>query len=224
MDNAHKPSTNREPVKIFKSKALEFFTHIHPGMVLAIWVPIIGVFIYLSGVNALPGVFPWYAIGAFVLGLFVWTLAEYVLHRWLFHYEAKSEAGKRITFIFHGVHHLQPMVKSRLVMPPMVSLPLGAIFFGLYYLVFVVILRAPHWLYPTFAGFATGYLVYDMIHYSVHHFNLKGKFFKWVRKHHMEHHVQTPDERFGVTSPTWDYVFQTEPTVREKKEKQKTEG
>ena len=40
---------------------------------------------------------------------------------------------------------------------------------------------------------------------------MKRKYFLWVRRHHMLHHAQTPDKRFGVSSPIWDYVFGTEP-------------
>lgn len=220
MDHSHKPMSSKEPIRVFKSDFLEFFTHIHPLAVIAIWLPVILFFLYLAVVNAVPGGFPWYIFPAYLAGIIIWSFAEYSLHRWIFHYEAKTEFGKKITFMFHGIHHLQPMVKTRLVMPPLVSIPLGLIFFGLYYLVFSVIFDASFLLYPTFAGFATGYLAYDMIHYSVHHFNIKNKFFKWVRKHHMEHHVQTPDQRFGVTSPSWDFVFHTEP---EPKDKVKTE-
>jgi sterol desaturase/sphingolipid hydroxylase (fatty acid hydroxylase superfamily) len=32
-----------------------------------------------------------------------------------------------------------------------------------------------------------------------------------VRQHHMHHHFQTPDKRYGVSSPLWDYVFGTMP-------------
>jgi hypothetical protein len=40
--------------------------------------------------------------------LAVWTATEYVLHRFVFHFEPSSEWGKRIHFIFHGVHHDYP--------------------------------------------------------------------------------------------------------------------
>ena len=33
-------------------------------------------------------------------------------------------------FIIHGVHHDHPNDKLRLVMPPAVSIPLAALFFG----------------------------------------------------------------------------------------------
>jgi len=212
MSEATKPMTARdEPIRVFKSDFMEFFTHISPIAVLAVWLPIVGVFLTLAILyNPFPNT-PWPLLGGFAGGLLFWTFSEYCLHRFLFHYHAKSPIGQRINFMFHGIHHAQPMVKTRLVMPPIVSIPLGFIFVGLYWLVFGLALGHIWWLYPCFAGTALGYVMYDMTHYATHHFNFKSKWFKWVRSHHMKHHVQTPDARFGVTSNLWDMVFQTEP-------------
>ncbi|MHB1482798.1 MAG: sterol desaturase family protein, partial [Bellilinea sp.] len=95
------------PLRLFKSDFLEFFTHIHPAVVLIIWVPVV-----LYGL--IRGIFDWPAanktIGiliTFLIGLFIWTLAEYLLHRFLFHYHAKTPAMERVFFLFHGVHHAQ---------------------------------------------------------------------------------------------------------------------
>ena len=43
-----------------------------------------------------------------LIGFFVWTISEYLLHRFVFHFAAKTERGQRIAFLFHGVHHAQP--------------------------------------------------------------------------------------------------------------------
>ena len=212
MSDHAKPSTVRdEPIRVFKSDFMEFFTHISPIAVLVVWLPIVAAFLALAILRSPYSGFPWQIIAGFIGGLAFWTLAEYSLHRFLFHHHAKSEWGKRINFMFHGIHHAQPMVKTRLVMPPIVSIPLGLIFIGIYWLVFAVIAGNSWWLFPCFAGTALGYVGYDMTHYATHHFNLKNPWFKWVRAHHMKHHVQTPDARFGVTSNVWDMVFHTEP-------------
>jgi sterol desaturase/sphingolipid hydroxylase (fatty acid hydroxylase superfamily) len=113
--------------------------------------------------------------------------------------------------MFHGVHHAQPQSKSRLVMPPALSIPLAFLFYGIFYLVIVVVLRIPGWFNPVFAGFAAGYLSYDILHYSMHHFRVKTGYLSFIRKYHWRHHVQTPELRFGVTSPLWDIVFGTRP-------------
>ena len=95
-------------------------------------------------------------------------------------------------------------------MPPVVSLPLAALFYGLFYLI-CALPRLPAWVGPLFFGFLIGYLAYDMIHYATHHFPMKREPFKFLRRYHMQHHFKTPDQRYGVSSPLWDAVFGTMP-------------
>ena len=73
------------------------------------------------------------------------------------------------------------------------------------------------WQGPAMAmTFLTGYLFYDTTHYAIHHFNMKSKFWLAIKNHHMKHHYQDADKGFGVSQPTWDYVFGT--TFSEKKD------
>jgi sterol desaturase/sphingolipid hydroxylase (fatty acid hydroxylase superfamily) len=97
-------------------------------------------------------------------------------------------------------------------MPPAVSMPLAALFYGFFYLLFGVLLGVRRWVAPLFSGFIAGYLIYDMLHYSTHHFRLRSPVWQFIRRHHMRHHAQTPDMRFGVSSPLWDIVFGTMPS------------
>ncbi len=198
-----------ESIRLFKSDFLEFFTHISPITVLVIWVPIVAYFIYrgiaIQQASALTMVF------GILLGLFLWTFAEYTLHRFLFHFKPKNAWQERLSFLMHGVHHAQPRDKGRLVMPPVVSIPMALVFYGLFQLIFTYVLMTPRWVSPVFAGFLLGYLAYDMIHYGTHHFPVKKGYFRMVRRNHMHHHFQTPDQRFGVSNPLWDYVFKTMP-------------
>ncbi len=208
MDHT-KLSREEEPIRLFQSDILEFFTHIHPGVVVALWLPVaIYAFIYAARDIRLR----WSHVGLGALvGFTIWTFIEYTLHRFVFHFKPRNAWQERASFLFHGIHHAQPRSKTRLVMPPAVSVPLGIVFYGLFRLVVGQWFRAPGWVAPLFAGFTTGYLAYDLTHYATHHFRMKRGYFKWVRQHHMRHHAQTPDMRFGVSSPLWDYVFGTEP-------------
>ena len=79
----------------------------------------------------------------FLAGLFLWTFAEYTLHRFLFHHKPTSPRQERIFFLFHGIHHAQPQVKTRLVMPFPVSIPMALLFFGLFYLILGVAVEMP---------------------------------------------------------------------------------
>ena len=110
-----------------------------------------------------------YMLAGFSIGLFLWSLSEYLLHRFVFHYKPKNAWQERVTFLFHGIHHVQPQCKTRLVMPPIVSVPLAFVFYGLFTLVVGQLLNAPQWVAPLFAGFIVGYVCYDMIHYATHH-------------------------------------------------------
>jgi sterol desaturase/sphingolipid hydroxylase (fatty acid hydroxylase superfamily) len=147
----------------------------------------------------------------FLTGLLVWTLTEYLLHRFAFHYEPRSDWGKRIHFLTHGVHHDYPNDSKRLVMPPSVSIPLAVIF----YFVFLLILGGAY-LPPFYAGFILGYVLYDEIHYATHHAPMKSPVAQWLKHHHIRHHYRNPGKGYGVSSPLWDYVFGTMESVEQK--------
>jgi sterol desaturase/sphingolipid hydroxylase (fatty acid hydroxylase superfamily) len=205
-----KVSHSKEPIRLFKSDFLEFFTHIHPVVVLIIWLPVVVGFLAFAIFSRPGGLSPLYIPAAFLVGLFVWTLAEYTLHRFLFHFRPRAPWQERISFLIHGVHHAQPMEKTRLVMPPVVSVPMALLFYGLFYLVLSVLLGVYLWVAPLFSGFIAGYLMYDMLHYSIHHLRLPVRAWQFLRQHHIRHHAQ-PNMRFGVSSPLWDIVFGTMP-------------
>jgi len=195
-------SNKDETVRMFESDFLEFFSRVHFTVPLYIYVPVILLMMYLSiyvyNLSALN------IIVLFFGGIFVWTLAEYMLHRFVFHYNAKSEFGKKIHFMFHGVHHDYPSDSKRLVMPPSVSIPLAVLFFF-----FFRLLIGEYLMLPFFAGFILGYLFYDISHYAIHHFNMHSKFWLAIKNHHMLHHYQDEYKGYGVSSPFWDIIFRT---------------
>ncbi len=199
------------PIRLFKSDFLEFFSHISPLAVTLIWLPVALFFFIRAILQAPDDTFPLSVPLGFVLGLFIWTLSEYLLHRFVFHFQAKSERGQRITFLFHGIHHAQPQIKTRLVMPPVVSIPLAALFYGFFYLVIVVLFESASWFGPVFSGFIIGYLIYDLTHYATHHFAMRRGYVKFIKRYHMQHHYKTPNQRYGVSSPLWDILFRTKP-------------
>ena len=203
-------SKNPASIRLFKSDFLEFFTHISPAVVTGFWLPIIALFLVYAVMTSSGG-FPAYIPFGIVIGLFLWTFAEYMLHRFVFHHKPTTPRQERIFFLFHGIHHAQPNCKTRLVMPPVVSIPLSFIFYGALVLILGMALQAPHWIAPMFSGLIAGYLAYDLTHYATHHLPLKGRYGKYLKKYHMLHHFKTPDARYGVSSPLWDFVFRTAP-------------
>ena len=190
-----------ETVRMFKSDFVEFFSHVHPITPLVLYVPVIGFMIYLALAQYRLSILA-LAI-CFVAGAFVWTLLEYIIHRYIFHYEPKTRLGKQLHFVVHGVHHDYPNDAKRLVMPPVVSIPLAVVFFSFF---FATLGRfAP----AVGAGFGFGYVCYDTIHYAIHHFSMKNGVWRWLKNYHLRHHFHDDHAGYGVSSPLWDYVFRT---------------
>lgn len=202
-------SNSEGSIRMFKSNLMEILSKVHFAVPLFIFIPSIIIFIYkdfATGVSLLN--FGLY----FFIGLGVWTITEYVMHRFVFHYHPTSEFGKKIHFIFHGVHHDYPRDKKRLVLPPSVSIPLATAF----YLLFASFLTQ-ELLFAFFPGFLLGYLMYDMLHYAMHHHNFKSGIMKKVKQHHMLHHYQDPEKGFGVSSSLWDIILRSGFTREPKK-------
>jgi dihydroceramide fatty acyl 2-hydroxylase len=195
-------SNKDESARIFKSNFLEMFTHVHWSVPIILFLPVVAYFLWLTTQS--PELGSSEGVLLFLAGLFIWTLTEYLLHRFVFHYEPTTEIGKRIHFLTHGVHHDYPNDSKRLVMPPSVSIPLATLFFF-----FFQLLVGPVAVFPFFAGFIFGYICYDEIHYATHHAPMKGKVGLFLKHHHVRHHYEDPDKRYGVSSPLWDHVFRT---------------
>jgi sterol desaturase/sphingolipid hydroxylase (fatty acid hydroxylase superfamily) len=187
---------------MFKSGLLESLSKVHFSVPLFVFIPVITYFLWRAFISGAG----WITISVSMAGgLLTWTLTEYVLHRFIFHYEPKSKWGQRIHFIFHGVHHDYPNDALRLVMPPSVSIPLAT---GFYF--FFRALLPSIYLDGFFATFLIGYLFYDISHYAMHHANFKSRFWKKLKHHHMMHHYNDPTKGYGVSSALWDWFFDSD--------------
>jgi 4-hydroxysphinganine ceramide fatty acyl 2-hydroxylase len=201
MAEQHYVSNKNETVRMFDSNFMEFFSHVHPATPLLLYMPAVGYTLYLSLWQRKLSILA--VAGLFVLGILLWTLIEYLIHRYIFHYEPKSHLGKRLHYIVHGVHHDYPNDARRLVMPPSISVPLAVLFYILFLLIFGRL--AP----GVFAGLVFGYVCYDMLHYATHHFPMKRGLWLWLKQYHLRHHYKDDDAGFGISSPLWDFVFGT---------------
>ena len=194
-------SLKNESARMFKSDLVERFSRVHPAIPVLLYLPLIIASLYFALARVQLSILS--IAEFFVLGLVTWTLLEYVIHRYAFHYEPKTRIGKQFHFIVHGVHHDYPNDAKRLVMPPAVSIPLAIIFYGLF--IFLFGRTAP----AIWAGFAGGYVCYDSIHYAIHHFPMKSGIWNRLKQHHLRHHYLDDHAGYGVSSPFWDYVFRT---------------
>jgi dihydroceramide fatty acyl 2-hydroxylase len=185
---------------MFKSGLLDKFTRVHHLVPVVIFLPAIAV-LFGYGVDR---VSLWPALAYALGGYALWTLAEYWIHRVIFHFEPEEGFGARLHWMVHGVHHDHPNDPLRLVMPPAASVPLALIFYAAFWLV----LGANRAL-AFGAGFLAGYLAYDMIHYHLHHHTPRTRLGRWLRELHMRHHFQDDERGFGISAPYWDRVFGT---------------
>jgi sterol desaturase/sphingolipid hydroxylase (fatty acid hydroxylase superfamily) len=204
------PATHDDvPIRLFTSDVLERFTHVHPLAVPLLWIPVASWALTRALVR--DGLSAGETALVFAVGLVVWSFTEYAMHRFVFHFEIGGHhpAIDRLTFLFHGIHHVQPQIKTRLVMPPIVTVPLALLFYQGFRLVLGGSLGRPEWVAAMFGGFVAGYVCYDMVHYATHHLPMRSPLLRALKRHHMQHHYQTPDERYGVSSAVWDLVFGT---------------
>lgn len=204
-------------IRLFKNPVLEWCTHVHPIVPLLLWGPIIFFLLSLGLVNGELSV--WGKLSLVFLGLFTWTFIEYSLHRFLFHFPAKSKAGKYFVFLFHGLHHDDPNDPTRLVFPPVPAL----LIFSLIFLFFSLFFQGAA-LYLFTSGFLIGYLCYDYIHFATHHFKMTSRVGKFLKKYHLQHHHLQAPVKYGVSSPLWDFVFGTYYSEKEKNRKEKLSG
>jgi sterol desaturase/sphingolipid hydroxylase (fatty acid hydroxylase superfamily) len=189
-----------QSIRLFKNPVLEALTHVHPSVPFLVWVPVI-LYQLVTAMSLL-------SLGAlafaFVMGVVFWTLTEYAMHRYVFHFKASTKVGQYLVFLFHGIHHDDPEDPTRLVMPPVVSITLGALFFA----IFSACLGSATGR-PFFSGFISGYLVYDYIHFATHHFKPKTAWGRSLKENHMKHHYLKKGGKWGVSTPLWDHVFGT---------------
>ncbi len=208
-----------KPLRYFQSDFLERFTHIKLWHVWAVWGPItvITTFacFYQGGKAGIPILkLLLFAPLWYLSGIFSWTLIEYFLHRFIFHYEGESDLRHKIAWYSHGIHHAQAMLNTRLVVPVIASLSIGLILILPIWIVFGLIADAGWAGFAYYAGITSGYLIYDTLHWCVHFFDTDWKWYRNLRKNHMRHH-RFPHKRFGVSNTLWDHVFRTHPAPEE---------
>ncbi len=201
---------NKGQAQLFRNPYLEMLTKANPLVIWSMYLP------FLIGL-------PYYAVSGqgftllraallFLGGMFFWTLFEYLAHRFLFHWITESKKAQKFVYIMHGNHHHYPRDRDRLFMPPVPSLILASVIFGIMYL------SMGRYSYPFFPGFMLGYLLYASMHYAIHAWNPPFKWMKPLWRNHHLHHYKDEEKGFGVSSTFWDHVFGTMFDLKKEKE------
>uniref|UniRef100_A0A914M689 Fatty acid 2-hydroxylase n=1 Tax=Meloidogyne incognita TaxID=6306 RepID=A0A914M689_MELIC len=264
-------------VRMFKSNFLEQLTRTKWWVIPMFWLPLVITFL-LEGNNLLindfgPFIGFFFTFSLFMFGILFWTLMEYSLHRFIFHWHPNPNSKQQLTlhFLLHGLHHKTPLDKDRLVFPPAAALIIVGFFYSFYRLLLpypifccfgtgkltgYIIYDLIHYYmafitktpldkdrlvfppaaaliivgffysfyrlllpYPIFCCFGTGkltgYIIYDLIHYYLHHGTPEANS-KWHKRkiYHHNHHFKDSQSGFGISTTLWDHVFGTLGAVR----------
>ncbi|SNX85357.1 probable SCS7 - required for hydroxylation of ceramide [Melanopsichium pennsylvanicum] len=234
LEQVHSPRHLKNPARFFDQDYLEMFTRTPWYVVPMVWAPIASIIFFRSTTQFASNLArtplnatKWYEATSkptqfdtsvwslaltqtavcWAIGVVIWTLLEYTIHRFLFHIDdilPERPIFLTLHFLLHGVHHYLPMDRLRLVMPPL-------LFFVLSY----PFTQLAHALFPNavangiISGSFSMYVVYDCMHYALHHTKLP-QYMKTMKQYHLEHHYKNFELGFGVTSKVWDYVFGTQ--------------
>jgi sterol desaturase/sphingolipid hydroxylase (fatty acid hydroxylase superfamily) len=135
---------------------------------------------------------------AAAIGVMCWTLAEYILHRFVLHRIAPFAAMQQ-------AHHQAPL--DFVGTPSWLSLGviLGTVFL-------------PAWALSSFntasgltVGTMAGFFWYGIVHHAMHYRRprLIAPLLLIATRRHALHHYSAPPGNFGVTTSFWDDVFGT---------------
>ncbi|KAM6250755.1 fatty acid 2-hydroxylase isoform X3 [Aptenodytes patagonicus] len=183
------------PIRLFHSDFLESLSKTAWYVVFMVWAPVV---LYLSWVSytslaqgntrlfssftteySIP-VHKYYFPFIFLLGMFLWSLLEYLIHRFVFHMKPPASNYYLITlhFLLHGQHH-------KLLLPEVLGL-------------------------SVFVGGLCGYVIYDMMHYYLHYGSpKKGTYLYGLKAYHVKHHFEHQKSGFGISTRFWDHPFRT---------------
>jgi sterol desaturase/sphingolipid hydroxylase (fatty acid hydroxylase superfamily) len=149
------------------------------------------------------------ALAFSVLGLGLWTLMEYLVHRFVLH--VAFPAGKywpsrvlhRLFDASHADHHAQPWDGYH------INGHLDTLFVAVW-LVPLSFLAPPYTASLAVAALFAGYTAEEWAHHAMHFRNFRWRYFQYVRRRHLYHHSRLGvGTAYGITSDFWDKVFGT---------------
>ena len=161
-------------------------------------------------VLALRSAHPFTAVIFAAAGIPVWTLVEYLFHRYVLH--GRFPAGEGIIRRFmherldplHWEHHKRPFDGHHINGELKDLLPL-------FFVAVPVSFIAPIYTLPVLlAGVVQSYVMEEWVHHSVHFYNFRSPYFRYIKRHHFYHHSSKGMEQgYGLTNGFWDIIFGT---------------
>jgi sterol desaturase/sphingolipid hydroxylase (fatty acid hydroxylase superfamily) len=149
------------------------------------------------------------ALAFCVAGLALWTLIEYLAHRFVLHvaFPAGKDWPRRLLHEMfdaaHVDHHARPWDGYH------INGHLDTLFVAVW-LVPLSFLAPPYTASMAVAALFAGYTAEEWAHHAVHFRNFRWRYFQYVRRRHLYHHSRHGvGTAYGITSDFWDRVFGT---------------
>lgn len=146
----------------------------------------------------------------FSSGLVLWSLSEYLLHRWGARDQLALGWFTSGFAHWYQAHHEHPENERYRTIPVSATLPVVVIIYSMAYLATQDFIAAGVFV----SGLLTGYILYESLHEVLHGPPARSRLLRNLRCTHLIHHYSEPDHAFGVTSPIWDLIFHTRPHHR----------
>ncbi|RIB03786.1 hypothetical protein C2G38_2135822 [Gigaspora rosea] len=203
LKQIHQPRHLPYSARLFANPMLELLTKTPWYAIPILWIPAITYYLYMASGSLGSRTI----IVLFLIGIGIWTLLEYTLHRFLFHIDAllpDHPYALSVHFALHGIHHYLPMDRLRLVMPPILGAAIAYPIIQLGYIMF-----PEHAARAMIAGAMFGYVCYDLTHYHLHHARPFSQHLREMKTYHLAHHYKNYELGYGITSKFWDSIFGT---------------
>lgn len=203
-DWINQPIISKHGPRLYENDLVERLTQASWWMVPLVWLPVVAFAIRMAISAGTPLVaLPLYML----LGAAGGSFSEYILHRYVFHFQADGTYWSNTAhYMIHGYHHKHPQDRMRLVMPPLKVFVMTTAVSSIFFFTMPADIT-----WAVYSGMMLMYVCYDLTHYFLH-FGLPVKigFLQFMRRYHMAHHYDSDhNSRFGITMPVWDLAFGT---------------
>src|SRR6266436_5507827 len=153
---------------------------------------------------------PWIGMVFYLAGIPVWSLVEYLFHRYVLHGRFPPGKGLIRRFLherldpLHWEHHQRPFDGWHISGGLKDILPL-------FFVAAPVSFLFPVYTAPAvLAGAVQSYACEEWLHYALHFSNSRFPLFRRMKKYHLYHHSPRGiDKGYGITTRFWDGVFET---------------
>ena len=147
-----------------------------------------------------------YGVVAWASGWLLWTLAEYLLNRYLLHLPGSDNPLMDAIIQFHQQHHEDPdNIQYMFIHPLLIGSSVAPLMAGSW-----AALGGTGLLITS--GFLTGYLAFIVLHTLQHHYTAPSIFLlKGLWQNHYLHHKLSEHAAYGVSTSLWDFLFRSLP-------------